>query len=172
MSFTVYFSIYEPNKQAPCFQTTDVKLAKVEFDDIKKRMPLARMLYTIQLSDLTKSEEYVWLVYRVRQAIRKFFDEGRKKEDFTASMALEKELEEWNTRIRYYLQGHPKYRIDDEKAHAFFLLVESWREKWHRYFAYKKRKDADSAVVNQMKKECEDYEEKIDLYVKKSIGLI
>lgn len=171
MPFTVNFSIFEPGKQAPCFRTSDARLAKVEFDDMKNKMPLARMTYTIQTKDLTKQEEYVWLVYQVRKAIHRFFNGGRKKEDLNASIALEKQLDDWNTRTRFYLNTHPKCQVD-EKAKAFFILVEAWREKWHKYFAYKKQTNADPAVVMQMKKECLDYEKQIDKYVKQVIGLI
>jgi hypothetical protein len=173
MPFTVFFNIYEPGKEGPCFTTTDAKLAKVEYNDrtSKPGMALTRMTYTIQLEDLTKHEEYVWLVYQVRRAIRKFFDGGRNHDDFLASMALEKQLDQWNVRTRTYLNNHPNAKVD-EKSKAFFLLVEAWRDKWHKYFAVKKSKAEPEAVIKEMKKECEDYEAQIDKYTKQVIGLI
>lgn len=171
MPFRVYFSIFEPGKQAPCFQTSDAKLARVEFNDRQSKAPLTRMTYTIELIDLTKSEKYVWLVYEVRKAIRKYYNEGRKHEDLLDSLEKEKELDKWNIRTRLYLTNHPNCQVD-EKSKAFFLLVDAWREKWHKYFACKKAKSVEQAVLDQMKKECFDYERQIDKYVKQVIGLI
>ena len=158
MPFKVFFQIYEPGKEGPCFTTTDAKLAKVEYNNraSKPGMALTRMTYTIQLEDLTKHEQYVWLVYQVRQAIRKFFDGGRNHDDLMASIALEKQLDQWNARTRTYLNNHPNAKVDE----------------WHKYFAVKKSKAESDAVIKEMKKECEDYEAQIDKYTKQVIGLI
>lgn len=172
MPFVVHFKIFEPKKLAPIIQTTDRNYARVEYNALINKEPWSRLEYTVQLVDLTKHEEYVWLVYRVRKAIHTFFNCGRKKEDWDASMALEKQLDQWNARTRFYLNTHPNCQIEDEKAHAFFLLVEKWRDRWHKYFAIKNAKSEPISVVNEMKKECFDYEKQIDKYVKQVIGLI
>lgn len=172
MPFKVKFRIYVPAYKAPVFETLDKTLARVEYNDLFNKNPWARLEFDIIPVDLTKSEEYVWLVYRVRKAIHKYFNQGRKKEDLVASTALEKELDQWNTRTRFYLNGHPNCQIGDEKAHAFFLLVEKWRELWHRYFACKKAKSEPDNIINEMKKQCFDYEAQIDKYIKQTIGLL
>lgn len=136
-----------------------------------------RMETEVTPGDLTSPEKYVWLVYRVLQAIRKYYDERGKvskeqsDDNLKVSLALEKELDDWNTRTRFYLQGHPKSRPDDEKAFAFFQVVEEWRSLWKKYFAYKRSKDKDPSVEREMKKQCFDYEKEIRKYVNLVIGL-
>ena len=174
MPFKVKFMIYEPGKQAPCYTTSDAALARVEYNaKVREQgMALSRYVFEITCEDLTKAEEYVWLVYQVRQAIHKYYNQGRKYADLQASLTLEKQLDDWNLRTRTYLNNHPKCQIGDEKAHSFFLLVEKWREKWHKFFACKKAKSEPEEILREMKRECTDYEKEIDMYVKKSIGLV
>ena len=171
MPFKVKFEIFAPGKDAADFTTYDCKLARVEYNDRKTKAPWTKMLHTIECVELTKSEQYVWLVYQVRQAIRKYYNGGRHHTDLLASLAKEEELDKWNVRTRTYLNNHPKAQVD-EKAHAFFVLVEAWRDKWHKFFASKKSGAVEQAVLDQMKKECFDYEKQIDKYVKKTIGLV
>ena len=171
MPFKVKFEIFEHGKDAACFTTYDARLAKVEYNDRKDKNPWVSMTHTITKENLTKAEEYVWLVYEVRKAIHKYYNGGRHHEDLVASLVKEKELDMWNTRTRTYLNNHPKAQYD-EKAKAFFIIVEAWREKWTKYFASKKSGAVSKAVLDQMKKECFDYEKQIDKYVKKVIGLV
>ena len=157
---------------APCLTTFDRKYAYAEFKDRqgKPGMAMTRMTYDITCQDLTKSEEYVSLVYGVLQAIRRFFDCGRREEDKKTSLKLESQLDQWNARTRQYINSHPGYRPPDEKAFAFFVLVEAWRIKWHEYFSYKNRKDKDPLIEKQIKQACFDYEKEIKKYVKQTIG--
>lgn len=173
MPFKVKFQIFESGKQAPDFTTYDARLAKVEYRARCNKLgcALTRMTTDIECIDLTKPEKYVWLVYCVRKAIRKYYGEGRKHEDLMASLDLEKQLDNWNTRTRFHLETHPKCRPDDEKAFAFFQIVEKWRNAWHKYFAYKKQPDKDPAIEREMKKQCFDFEIEIDKYVNMVIGL-
>ena len=172
MPFSVRFNIYAQGKVAPEFTTCDRRLAMVEFNHrITLNGGAFRMVPEITCTDLTKQEQYVWLVYRVRKAIDRYFSHGRKKEDMEVSLALEKELDLWNASTRFYLQGHPRSTPDNLRAFAFFQIVERWRDRWHRYFAYKKRRDKDVAVEREMKKECFALEAEIDKYVKEIIGL-
>lgn len=173
MPFKVKFSIFEPGKQAPSFTTDDAHLAHIEYKDRCNRQGCAftRMTTDIECIDLTKPEQYVWLVYRVRKAIQKYYDCGRKREDLLASLDLEKQLDNWNTRTRYHLQTHPKRQPDDDKAFAFFLIVEQWRNAWHKYFTYKKLPDKDPDIEREIKKQCFDFEKQIDKYITKAIGL-
>lgn len=170
MPFKVCFKIYEPGKEAPCFTTDNARLARVEFNDRIKKAPWTRMVHDIELIELTKPEEYVWLVYQVRKAIRKYYNEGRKYEDLKDSLAKEAKLDQWNARTRIYLSNHPRAQVD-EKRKAFFLLVDKWRDKWHKYFSLKKAHAVEKDVLDEMKKECFDYEKQIDRYVKHVIGL-
>lgn len=174
MPFTVTYRIYEMGKQAPCLTTQDRVLAHIQFNEMCRRQdkPLVRFVHIVEpVEPLTKPERYLYLVYQVRKAIRKYYGEGRKKEDLDASLALEKQLDDWNTRTRFHLQTHPKCKPDDEKAFAFFQVVEEWRTVWKKYFAYKKRADRDQAVEREMKKQCFDFEKLIDEYITKTIGI-
>ena len=171
--------IYSAGKQAPCFTSFDRSLAYVELEDRKRGQGYTsvRMETEVRLFDPTKQEQYVWLVYRVLKAIRKYYDErGRVTKEqsdanLKASLALESELDKWNVRTRFYLNQHPKASHGDEKAFAFFEVVEEWRNCWHKYFSYKKLRDKHPVVEREMKKQCFDYEKEIRKYVNLVIGL-
>lgn len=177
MPFKVKFKIYEPGKVAPCFETTDRKLAQVTWNDMKRKEPLLRMVPEITCVGLTKSEEYVWLVYRVLKAIRKYYDERghvtkeQSAENLRVSLALERELDNWNTRTRFYLEQHPNSTPDSKEAFAFFQVVEAWRKRWHEYFSYKKQKDKDPKWEKKLKDDCFDMEKEIKKYVRLAIGV-
>lgn len=182
MPFKVTFKLYEPNKMAPCFTTTDRDLAYAEINAMKRKREtvLSRMIREVKLVKPTKDEEYVYLVYRVRKAIRKFFDEGRKPEDKQQSEELEKELDVWNQQTRNYINAHPDFEkklmslpadSDKRRGFAFFLLVEKWRTEWHKFFAIKNPEGDMVQVKNEIKKACFGMEKEIDEYVHKEIGL-
>ena len=94
MPFKVKFQIFEPGKLAPCFTTYDARLAHVEYRHLcnQKGCALTRMTTDIECIDLTRPEQYVFLVYRVRKAISRFYNDGRKPEDLQASLELERQL--------------------------------------------------------------------------------
>ena len=166
MPFKVKFQIFEPGKLAPCFTTHDASLAHAEYRHQcnQKGCALTRMTTDIECIDLTKPEQYVFLVYRVRKAISRFYNGGRKPEDLQASLELERQLDEWN--------GCGMHADSERARHfAFFQLVDKWRDKWHRYFNYKRQHDRDEQVVREMYKECIDYEKQIDNFIKQVIGL-
>jgi len=182
MPFKVKFQIFEPGKLAPCFTTSNARLANVEYRHRcnQKGCALTRMTTDIECIDLTRPEQYVWLVYRVRKAIKRYYDCGRKREDLQASLDLEKQLDDWNTRTRSYIDSHPGFQnvlvalpAENIKARhfAFFQVVEEWRSIWHKYFAYKKQTDKDPAVEREMKKHCFAFEKEIDKYINLTIGL-
>lgn len=171
MPFKVKFEIYDNQHTAPVFFTYDKLMARVEYNELSNKDPWTRLQFTINPVDLTKHEEYVWLVYQVRKAIHKYYNNGRKYEDLQDSLGKEAKLDQWNAKTRIYLANHPNAQVD-EKAKAFFLLVDAWRDKWHKYFSCKKAHAVEKAVLDQMKKECFDYEAQIDKYVKQVIGLI
>lgn len=173
MPFKVKFQIFEQGKLAPCFTTFDNRLAHAEYRHRcnQQGCALTCMTTDIECIDLTKPEQYVYLVYCVRKAIQKYYGNGRRREDLLESLDLEKQLDDWNTRTRHHLDTHPKCRPDDDKAFAFFQVVEEWRNLWHKYFAYKKRPDKDPAVEREIKKQCFDFEKEIDKYINLVIGL-
>jgi hypothetical protein len=171
MPFRVKFFIYDNKHTAPVYTTFDKCMARVEYNDRNKKDPWTRLEFTVEQIDLTNHEKYVWLVYEVRKAIHKYYNCGRKHEDLQDSLDKEAKLDQWNARTRIYLNNHPKCQVD-EKAKSFFLLVDAWRDKWHKYFSCKKAHAVEQAVLDQMKKECFEYEKQIDKYVKQVIGLI
>lgn len=179
MPFKVTYCIYD-GKAAPCFTAADRRVAYVEFQEQQRTKGYLNVRMTTDVKpdgSLSKQEEYLWLVYRVRQAIHRYYDRRGKvtkqesSDDLKVSLALEKELDMWNTRTRFYLQQHPMASHGDEKAFAFFEVVEEWRKCWHKYFSYKKLRDKDPNVEREMKKQCFDFEKAIDEYIKKTIGI-
>ena len=177
MPFKVQFNIWSQGKQAPDLTTLDRTLARIEYNERIRIMGRGHAAPHLQqvvtpVEPLTKSEEYLYLVYTVRHLQRQYFSHGRSQEIFKQAIAQEKRLDDWNTRNRFHLQGHPKFTPDDPKAFAFFQIVEQWRIKWKAYFAYKKQRDADPAVVKERSKECRAYEKQIDAYIRENIGLV
>jgi len=172
MPFKVIYQIWEPGKLAPAFTTEDRTLAYIELSDRQRKDALTRMDYDITPENLTKAEEYVWLVRRVLKAIRKYYDERRtvskeqSADNLRVSLALERELDNWNARTRCYLNSHPRSTPDDPGSFAFFQVVEEWRSCWHKYFAYKKTKDKDPNVEREMKKQCFQLEGEIKKYIR------
>lgn len=181
MPFKVKFQIFEEGKLAPCLITDDKRLAHIEYRHRCNQLGcLTRMTTDIECVGLTKPEQYVWLVYRVRKAIQKYYGCGRKREDLMASLDLERQLDEWNTRTRSYIDSRPGFQniltglsAGSEKARhfAFFQVVEQWRKAWHKYFAYKKRADKNPDIEREMKKQCFDFEKEIDKFINLIIGL-
>jgi len=172
MPIRVRYEIFDGLRKAPVFTTSDRHLALIERDDyIRKGKGIYRIQTTVIPDNMNKSEQYLYLVYEVRQLQRKYFDQGRDKEVFKQALDKEKELDNWNTRTRFYLQGHPKSTPDDPKAFAFFQIVEQWRKLWKEYFAYKKRRDADPDIVRERAKQCRDYEKQIDEYIKQQLHI-
>ena len=172
MPIQVYFEIFDGTHTAPIFRTSDKKLAIVERDDlIRKGKGIYRIRTTVKPDNMSKSEQFIYLVYEVRQLQRKYFDHGRDKEVFKQALDKEKELDDWNARTSSFLSKNLNYVPADPQAHAFFLIVVRWRRLWKGYFAYKKRSDADPAIVRERAKECRDYETQIDNYIKQTLGI-
>lgn len=172
MPIRVTFEIFDGTHKAPIFTTTDKRLAIVERDDYMRRgNGIYRIKTTVTPDNMSKSEQFIYLVYEVRQLQRKYFDHGRDKEVFKQALDKEKELDDWNARTSSFLSQHINYVPSDPQAHAFFLLVVRWRRLWKDYFAYKKRSDADKVIVRERAKQCRDYETQIDNYIKQTLGI-
>lgn len=180
MPFIVNYKIFEPGKIAPSYQTTDRKLAYIEWNHRKSMYgadPMVRMVPDVDYIDGNKQDEYVWLVYRVLKAIRKYYDErnyvpkSQSDENLRNSLALEKALDRWNAKTRVWVDQHPKMTPENPKAFAFFEWVELWRKRWHEYFAYKKRTDKDPKWEAKLRDDCLAMEKEIKKYVRSAIGI-
>lgn len=175
MPIRTNYKIFAATKQAPIFQTYDRVLAYVNWNDFI-RHPQGDMYRLEQIPEplgaLTKSEEYLMLVYRVRKLIRQYYARGRRKEDLLISLDHEKRLDDWNKRTQAFMDSHPGYKPADEKSHAFFLLVSQWRKIWHERMSYRKLKMRDERVLDEMSKKCRDYESQIDKIIKDKFGLL
>lgn len=177
MPFRVKFYIYEQGKMAPSFETDDRQLAYSEWKARRRDEPMTRLVPEVTYIDGSKQDCYVWLVYRVLKAIMKYYYERyrvpkeQSNENLKASLALEKELDDWNTRTRYYLERHPNSTPDSKEAFAFFQIVEAWRKRWKEYFRYKKQGDKDVKWEKKLKDDCFAIEKEIKNYVRLAIGI-
>lgn len=176
MGLRTRYDIYSTNKTAPVLSTYDRLTAQVEFNDLlgKNKGEFYRLQQQPEaVGELTKSEEYVLLVWRVRRLIRRYYDNGRKREDLVASLEHEQKLDQWNKRTRAFIDAHPGYKPKDEKSHAFYVLVSEWRRTWNERMAYRKRKMGyDQKVMDEMSKKCRDLEKQVDNYIKEKLQLL
>ncbi len=176
MPIRTKYEMYCTQKTAPIHRGYDKTMAYVEFEDYIRnpKGDSYRMVQTPEVvGSLSKSDEYLLLVYEVRKLIRKYFKNGRKKDDLDASLVQEKKLDDWNKRTNGYLRSHPGHHPADEKSLAFFILTFEWRKLWHERMAYRKRKmDFDQKVLDEMTKKCRAMESKIDQYIKDKLQLL
>lgn len=166
MPFKVRYDIYDTQHTAPVFTSSDGKLAQVEYNDRIRKGGLYRMTTTVTPDELTKSEEYIYLVYQIRKLQKQYF-KSRVHDVMVESLKKESELDQWNRRTQVFINNHPGYKPADAEAHAFYQLVFQWRIHWKDYFAYKKQAGADPAVIRERSKQCRDFEKQIDEYIKK-----
>ena len=182
MPFKVTYNIYEQGKQAPSFTSHDRTLVNIEYAHMTgKQGMLVRVVPVVTpVEPLTKSEEYLFLVYDVRRLQRIYFNQGRRQDDLKASLDKEARLDRWNTATRHYFDTHPEkeaelanmpHSIDKKLHYCFFSIVEAWRKAWHEYMGYKKRKGKNIMIEKEMKQKCFDYEKAIDEYITKTIGI-
>ena len=184
MPIKVKYTIRCTGKIAPYESTYDFIYARTQLITYQRKALPEEMFYcTSQVEPeepLTKDEQYLLLVYEVRRLIKRYFDNGRKKEDLEASLAKETQLDHWNARTRAYINSKPGFeRVlkglpqDSEKFRhfAFFQVVEEWRKVWKEYHAYRRLKDKEPDVEKEMKKRCFAFEKTIDEYIKKTLQL-
>lgn len=112
-----------------------------------------------------KLDQFITLVSTVRNAQNQFWHNGRQKDDLNKSLALETRLDQYLASCKQQLASRPGY-VPDPTDKAFFDLVDGWRTKFKSYFRYKKQRDADPMVSQEMRKECQAYEAQIDLVIK------
>ena len=175
MPIKVQYEIFDTQHKAPLISTMDRAMASIEFQSlIHKGEGLYRLVQTpIADGALTKQEEYLMLVYRVRKLWRQYFDHGRDHEVLKASVEQEKKLDEWNARTEAYMRSHPGYanKMNDQ-AYSFYVVVSEWRKTWKDRKRYSKQKDYDPQVLAEINKKCRDFEKQIDKYIKDKFKLI
>lgn len=166
MPFKTKYEIYCTQKIAPVYTGYDKTMAFVTWEDFIRnpKGECYRMLQTPEaVGALTKSEEYLFLVYHVRRLIKRYFNNGRKHEDMIESQEYETKLDKWNQRTQAFINSHPGYKPTDEKSHAFYVLVSTWRKVFKERMAYRKRKMGfDQAVFDEMNKKRQSLEKQID----------
>lgn len=175
MPIKVRYQIFCTKTKAPLVDTFDRTMAYVEFQEClhNPKGDVYRLSQIVEPDGaLTKSEEYLLLVYRVRKLMHQYYNGGRKREDLMVALDHEHRLDQWNKRTADFIETHPSYKPADAVSHAFYVLVSSWRKAWKQRKNYSKRKDCDQLLLNEMNKECRSLEKEIDKYIKDKIGLI
>ncbi|UKK52126.1 hypothetical protein L6472_05980 [Prevotella sp. E13-17] len=173
MPFKVTFKIYEPGKKAPNITAFDAKYAKIELRSLQNKMPLARMTVDVEPINLTKEEEYVYLIYRYLKASEKYVADGKKRADLDACKSLAWSIDEQNHKISQQLDHNPELLKQKEgtPGYKFFRDVITWRFCWHNWMDSRKRNDIDKQTKKEVTKEYFEMEDEINRYVKKFIGL-
>ncbi len=175
MPFRTKYEIYNMRFKAPVHSGYDKTMAYVEWNEFVRnpKGEFFRMEQTPELvGDYTKTEEYLFLVYNVRRLIKRYYSQGRKHDDLVASLSQEKILDDWNARTAAYIANHPGYQPADAKSHSFYVLVSSWRKAWRERMGYRRIKDYDERVLDQMTSKCRQLEKKIDEYIKQNLQMI
>lgn len=176
MAIRTKYQIFCTKKTAPLLTTYDKVSAYVEFNEHIRnpQNDMYRLAQEVEsVGELTKQEEYFLLVYHVRKAIRRYYDNGRKQEDLKASLELESQLDKWNKRTKNFMASHPAWKPKDTESHAFYVLVSEWRKAWHERMGYRKRTMGyDQKVMEQMSKKCREIEKQIDKYIKDKLQLL
>ena len=87
MPIRVRYDIFDGLRKAPVFTTSDRHLALIERDEyIRKGKGIYRIQTTVIPDNMNKSEQYLYLVYEVRQLKRRYFDQGRNNEVFQQAL--------------------------------------------------------------------------------------
>ncbi len=175
MPFKVHYEIYDSQHKAPDFETCDFTMARVEWN-ARKNNPKGlfwRIEQTVMpIGAMSKQEEYLMLVYRVRQLTIRYRNEGQKEEDKRSLMDHVRRLDKWNKAIAGRISSIPNYKPADEKGHCFYLVVSEWRKAYYERQNYGRKPGYEKPVYSEMTRKIRDYEKKIDNYVKDKIQLI
>lgn len=147
MPFKVTYRICSAGKDAPFFTTTDKRLATVEFHEQQrtKGMLSVRMRTDVQPTGrLSKQEEYLWLVYRVRQAIHRYYDRrnkvsvpgllslGKKKGDKEGPFVgwIRDAFEDAGYEMEYAVHNAADYGVPQNRKRVIFVGTRQGVEKW------------------------------------------
>lgn len=178
MAFTVKYNIMQRGKDAPCYSTSDRQLAYAELSDRQRKgKPLDYwMTWDITPYDLTKPEEYMWFVWQIRQAQKKYWREGKDPVDLQRSLELEEELDRWNTETRNKMSmlaalGKPYLPTTKESTEQFqfFITVEEWCNDLKKWSAAKNNGDHEASA--RYYQSCRAYETRIETYCKMQMKL-
>lgn len=173
MPFKVLYEIYDSKHKAPILATGDKMIAYVEWREcLRKGGDIYRLEQTV-IPDgaLSKQEEYLMLVYRIRKMYRKY-KITKDHRDLMASLDHEKVLDVWNKRTRAFIDSHPGFTPKDQEGHNFFIVVEAWRNAWKKYKKYSPKNGFDDLVQKEINRECKQYGREIDNYIKRKFNLI
>lgn len=175
MPIKTKYEIYDTRHTAPVNETYDYTAARVEFNELMRKASQFYRMVCTPMADgaLTKPEEYLLLVYRVRKLWKQYFNQGRDHAVMLKSLEEDKKLDDWNARTRTFLNSHLSV-MDGQTSErfGFFTIVEEWRKTWKERKRYAKLKDHDPAVLNEMGKKCRDLGYQIDNYVHDKLRLI
>lgn len=175
MPFKVQYEIFDTKHKAPIISTYDRTMASIEFNDLLRKGGDVYRLQQTPMPDgaLTKQEEYLMLVYRVRTLWKQYFNGGRDHDVMLASLEQEKKLDDWNKRVSALSENsNNPLPIKDREAFNFFVVVRGWREAWAERKRYKGNASCDQDILREIGKKCRDFEKEIDKYVKDKLGLI
>ena len=175
MPFKTLYQIYDSKHTAPVFTNTDYKMAYVEWRAcMRKGGDVYRLQQTVLPDDkLTKSEEYLYLVYRLRKAWKQFINCGHKEDDIKECSKLEKELDDWHCRVTTLSQNQTTPRpIKDREAFDFYLTVAEWRDVRLSRKKYTSANGFDEIVRKEVSRSCREFERKIDKYIKTKLNLL
>lgn len=160
---------------APVVSTYDKITARIEFNNYLRnpQQGLHRLVQTVEpVGELTKEEEYLYLVWRVRRVWKRYKNEGRKPEDKDEAMKLDGELDAWNMRNRIYIESHPGYEPASKESYDFFLTVLEWRDVWKNRRRRSGAFGSDPQLAKEISQDCRNLEKRIDQYLKKKLNLI
>lgn len=179
MPFKVLYEIFDNKHDAPDYQTYDYTMANIEWQD-RKQNPKGLLWHIEQtvMPDgvLTKHEEYVLLVYRVRKLTIHWKNNGMKDKDRNILMEHVRKLDKWNRTTRKFLDTHGSV-VDKAmtKQQGFFIVVEAWRNAYYERQQYQKATangNYDSRVFREMTRKIRQFEQEVDNYIKQTIKLI
>lgn len=175
MPIKTHYEIFDTRHTAAVFSTADYDMARVEYNELMRKASDFYRIVCTPMADgaLTKPEEYLLLVYRVRKLWKQYFNQGRDHDVLLKSIEEEKKLDDWHKRVSALSQGNNKpLAIKDREAFNFFIIVREWREAWAERKRYSKLKEHDDNVLREMSKKCRDFEREIDRYINEKLKLI
>lgn len=177
MPFKVHYEIFDDKHGAPDFQTYDYTMARVEWME-RQRNPrglMWRLEQTVMPDGvLTKHEEYVLLVYRVRKLTIQYRNDMTDKNKKVLVEQVKK-LDDWNKTISDQISKHPNYKPSDEKSYSFYVIVKAWRDAYYErqhYYKHTTRAGYNNNVFREMTRKIRGFETEIDKYIKQTIKLI
>ena len=173
MPFTTLYQIYDSKHKTPIFTNTDKTMAYVEWRDCLRRGgDIYRLEQTVMPDgDLSKQEEFLMLVYRIRKLWRRYKNTGEHC-DRMVCLEQEKKLDAWNERTRAFIDSHTGFIPKDKEGHNFFIVVEAWREAWKKHKKYSPKNGFDEIVQKEIGRECRQYAKEIDKYIKTKLNLL